>query len=178
LPDTLARCDFHAFAPGLYVGGAFPCEAIPCLASVYAIGAVVDLREEACDDEAALGRHGVSFLRLPTPDHAAPNPSMLRLGVDFVTRRLDEGANVLVHCQHGIGRSTLLALCVLVARGMTPLEALEHAKTRRAAVSPSPQQFEGWRRWLEEYAARAAVDWRTPAFDEFAAIAYRHLRRA
>ena len=176
--DTLTRCDFHAFDQGLYVGAAFPCEAIPCIASVYAISAVVDLREEACDDEAALARQGIGFLHLPTPDHAAVSQPMLRRGVDFVVSELDRGGTVLVHCQHGIGRSALLALCVMVERGMAPLDALARAKARRGVVSPSPQQYEGWRRWLDDHARRTRAQWRTPDFDEFAAIAYRHLRHA
>lgn len=176
--DTLTRCDFHAFDQKLFVGAAFPCEAIPCIASVYAISAVIDLREEACDDAAALARQGVDFLHLPTPDHAAVSQPMLRRGVEFVSRRLDEGDTVLVHCQHGIGRSALLGLCVMVARGMEPLDALARAKARRAAVSPSPQQYEGWREWLEDHAQRTNPPWSPPSFDEFAAIAYRHLRHA
>ena len=176
--DTLVRCDFHAFDRGLYVGAAFPCEAIACISSVYAISAVVDLREEACDDERALARQGIDFLHLPTPDLAPVSQTMLRQGVDFIAPRLEAGDTVLIHCQHGIGRSALLALCVMVQRGMAPLDALARAKARRAVVSPSPMQYEGWREWLDDHARRTPVDWPTPNFDEFAAIAYRHLRRA
>jgi protein-tyrosine phosphatase len=174
--DVLNRCDFHALDTGLYVGAAYPCEAVPCIASVYGVSAVVDLREESCDDEAALTRHGIELLHLPTPDLAPVSQPMLRQGVAFVAPRLDAGETVLIHCQHGIGRSALLALCVMVARGMAPLEALARAKDRRDAVSPSPQQYEGWREWLEDHARGAGATWRPPVFDEFAAIAYRHLR--
>lgn len=177
-PSIIRRCDFHAFDKGLYVGAAYPCEAVPCIATVYGVSAVVDLREEACDDGAALARHGVDLLHLPTPDLEPVSLAMLRQGVDFVAPRLDAGETVLIHCQHGIGRSALLALCVMVARGMEPLDALARAKARRSVVSPSPQQYEGWRAWLEEFARTRPVAWTPPHFDEFAAIAYRHLRRA
>lgn len=174
--DVVTRCDFHAFDRGLLVGAAYPCEAAPCIASVYGVSAVVDLREEACDDGAALARHGIDLLHLPTPDLAPVSQEMLRRGVAFVASRLDAGETVLIHCQHGIGRSVLLALCVLVARGAEPLDALARAKARRGVVSPSPQQFEGWRQWLEDCANSRDVNWRPPSFNEFAAIAYRHLR--
>lgn len=176
--EIVHRCDFHAFDRGLFVGAAFPCEAVPCIASVYGVSAVVDLREEACDDGDALARHGVALLHLPTPDLAPASQPMLRRGVAFVLPRLEAGETVLIHCQHGIGRSALLALCVMVARGMAPLDALAQAKARREIVSPSPQQFEGWREWLEDHARGAGVFWRPPSFDEFAAIAYRHLTSA
>jgi protein-tyrosine phosphatase len=155
------------------VGAAYPCEAVPCIASVYGVSAVVDVREEACDDGVALARQGIDLLHLPTPDLAPLSQAMLHRGVAFVAPRLDAGETVLIHCQHGIGRSVLLALCVLVARGAEPLDALARAKARRGVVSPSPEQFEGWREWLEDCASCRSVNWRPPSFDEFAAIAYR-----
>jgi protein-tyrosine phosphatase len=129
------------------------------------IGAVVDLRAEECDDEVILRRHGIAFLHLPTPDLHGVALAALCEGVAFVKQY----RRVLVHCEHGIGRSALLALCVLVDRGMQPLAALALAKDRRGAVSPSPAQFEAWAAWLRH------TGHAVPHFDDFAAIAYRHL---
>jgi len=156
--------------PALAVGGSFPTERAEHLARELGIGAVVDLRAEACDDEAVLRRHGLVFLHLPTLDHHAVSPAMLTDGVAFSRAQLAAGRKLLIHCEHGIGRSAVLALCVLVDGGLAPLEALELAKSRRALVSPSPAQYEAWRAWL----ARRELE--PPGFDAFAAIAYRHLR--
>ncbi|MDB4963841.1 MAG: Dual specificity protein phosphatase [Myxococcales bacterium] len=155
---------------GLAVGGSFPCEAVERLVSEHRIGAVVDLREEACDDAQLLRAHAVELLHLPTEDHGPICPRMLDDGITFVATHLARGRRVLVHCEHGIGRSALLALCVLVDGGLAPLEALELAKTRRALVSPSPAQLAAWSAWLHGRGIAA------PPFDELAAIAYRHLR--
>lgn len=133
---------------------------------------VVDLRDEGCDDAATLKRAGVALLHLPTPDNAAIAPDHLDEGVRRVRQVIDDGGAVLLHCQHGIGRSALLALCILVDRGKTPNEALELVKASRPRVSPSPSQYEGWSAWLY---ARGSTPMR---FDEFAAIAYRHLAPA
>jgi protein-tyrosine phosphatase len=160
----------------LAVGGSFPPERAEHLAKTFDVRAVVDLRVEACDDESALKRHGLSFLHLPTKDHCAVSEPMLRDGVTFANRHLDQGHRVLIHCEHGIGRSATLALCVLVSRGLAPLEALELAKTRRALVSPSPAQYEAWAAWLRIWKANRRAAWEIPHFDAFAAIAYRHLR--
>ena len=160
----------------LAIGGAFPPERTQHLAESLGIAAIVDLRVEACDEEALLVQHGISFLRLPTEDLCAVSQPMLRDGVAYVNGHLDQGKRVLVHCEHGIGRSATLALCVLVSRGWAPLEALELAKRRRALVSPSPAQYEAWTAWLEEHRAAHPVSWSLPAFDDFKAIAYRHLR--
>ena len=138
------------------------------------IGAVVDLRAEDCDDEGLLSTCGVSFLHLPTEDHAGPTPEALDAGVAFAAEAARSRRKLLIHCEHGIGRSATLALCVLVHRGMAPLAALELAKSRRELVSPSPAQFESWRGWLGRH-RRPDHGWSIPEFDGFCAIAYRHL---
>jgi protein-tyrosine phosphatase len=158
----------------LAVGGSFP----PGLAAALAehqVAAVVDLRREACDDAQLLARHRIELLHLPTIDFAPINPSALTLGISFVSAHLAAGRRVLLHCAHGIGRSAMLCLCVLVARGHTPLDALALAKQRRGCVSPSPAQYEAWASWLARERGMRGASWKVPTFDEFKAIAYRHL---
>ena len=160
----------------LAVGGSFPVDRAEHLAQALHVRAIVDLRVEACDDETVLQRHGITFLHLPTEDNDAVSQPMLQDGLAFASHHLDQNLRVLIHCEHGIGRSATLALCVLVSRGAEPLEALELAKTRRAIVSPSPAQYESWATWLRDWKAVHEVVWEVPHFDAFAAIAYRHLR--
>ncbi|MDB5592756.1 dual specificity protein phosphatase family protein [Enterovirga sp.] len=157
----------------LAIGGHVPADRIGTLADSVGVGAVVDCRREDRDDAAHLARHGIRFLHLPTDDHGALRRSDLREGVAFATRATAEGRRVLVHCQHGIGRSATLALCILVERGMEPLEALTLAKDRRELVSPSPAQYECWVDWLRAHPR--AESWTVPDFPSFKAVAYRHL---
>jgi protein-tyrosine phosphatase len=159
----------------LAVGGSFPAGRAADLAQDHEIRAIVDLRVEACDDEQEVERHRMAFLHLPTEDHCAVTAAMLDEGVAFANRHMDRGERVLVHCEHGIGRSATLGLCVLVSRGHAPLDALELAKTRRALASPSPAQYEAWVAWLAAWKARCGASWDIPDFDAFKAIAYRHL---
>lgn len=139
------------------------------------VRAIVDLRTEACDDVQEVERHGMAFLHLPTQDHCAVTPAILSQGVAFATRHLDRNERVLVHCEHGIGRSATLGISVLVSRGCAPLDALELAKTRRALVSPSPAQYEAWTAWLARWKERHGASWDIPDFAAFKRIAYRHL---
>jgi len=155
----------------LAVGGSFPAGRAADLARTHGVGAVIDVRSEACDDADELAACDLRFLHLPTPDHHAVDQAMLDLGVAFAGRARADGLNLLVHCEHGIGRSALVALCVLVDRGLGPLEALARAKDARALVSPSPAQYEAWAAWL----GRRSPETRIPTFDAFKAIAYRHL---
>lgn len=169
--------NFDWITPHLGVGGSFPEQAIEALARDHAIAAVIDARAEAVDDERLMARHGIAFLHLPTDDMFAIADTDLDRGVGFASGYLDQGKRVLVHCQHGIGRSALLALCILVARGQAPLDALQQAKTARAKISPSQHQFEGWLAWLARHSVQTGATWALPGFDAFAAIAYRHLRQ-
>lgn len=169
--------DLHFVAPGLAVGGCFPGEAAAALAAEHGIARVVDVRVEACDDDAVLRRHGIRLLHLPTQDVCAISQERIRDGVRFVGEGLDRGERVLIHCQHGIGRSALLAVCVLVARGEAPLAALERAKRARPVVSPSPEQLEAFRAYATEIKAERAVPWEVPTLRALGAIAWRHLAR-
>ncbi|HEX5750213.1 MAG TPA: hypothetical protein VFZ09_28540 [Archangium sp.] len=75
-----------------------------------------------------------------------------------------------------IGRSALLALCVLVELGHSPLDALALAKRQRQRVSPSPEQLETFMAWSEERRVKRSLSWIVPTFDALAEIAYSHLR--
>lgn len=155
--------------PDLAVGGSFPCGKAATLAGDHDIGAVVDLRAETCDDVAELSECGLRFLHLPTPDLIGVSQPMLDEGVRFAEAARSDGLRLLIHCEHGIGRSAIVALCVLAARGMAPLAGLTLAKDARLVVSPSEDQFGAWARWLERHGLAA------PSYHEFGMIAYRHL---
>jgi predicted protein tyrosine phosphatase len=163
-----AHANFDWVAPDLAVGGSFP----PAAAAVirrHGLGAIIDLRDEACDDRSLLRRARVEFLHLPTPDRCGVSQAMLDSGVDFARSAATANRRLLVHCAQGIGRSATLALCVLVDRGAPPLEALRQAKAARPMISPSPEQYEAWAEWLGRRGATA------PSFHEFGCVAYAHL---
>lgn len=167
--DEEWRPNFHWLTSDLAVGGCFPIHRAHELASRHAITAVIDLRQEDRDDEEKLRAAGIHFLHLPTPDLQGASTAMLDEGVAFARKNIGEGRKVLIHCQHGIGRSALLALCVLVDCGWKPLDAIAHAKDVRAEVSPSEVQYRSWARWLEARGLSA------PDYHAFGCIAYRHL---
>jgi hypothetical protein len=164
---------FTWIRPDLAVGGAFPIERADCLVSDHGIGAVIDVRSEACDDVVVLQRCGLRFLHLPTEDTCGVTQAHLDQGVAFAEAVAGDGLRLLVHCQSGVGRSALVAVCILTARGHAPLDALAIMKDARQLVSPSEAQYQAWVEWI---ARRTALD--PPSFHEFSLIAYRDLRQA
>lgn len=171
---TIWTPNFSWITPHLAVGGSFPSQQAARLAGEHGIRAVVDLRSECRDDGALLQAHGIVLLHLPTRDMCGVSQRALDDGVSFACERLDRGERILVHCEHGIGRSATLALCVLVYRGQRPLEALERMKQRRALIAPSPAQFRCWLDWLKRHRTGRRVAWGLPDFRAFQAIAYRN----
>ena len=161
--------DFHWLNDALAVGACFPIDRAEQLAREHRIGAIVDLRAEAKDDEQRLREHGIALLHLPTPDLEPASVEVLERGVRFAREQMAAGNKELIHCQHGIGRSALLALCVLVDQGWEPLAALEHAKDSRWVISPSRSQYDGWAAWLGRRGQSP------PDYHTFGCIAYRHL---
>jgi predicted protein tyrosine phosphatase len=170
--DEPWRPNLDWVTPDLAIGGSFPKGAAARLLADDGVGAVIDMRAEACDDAEELAALGLRFLHLPTEDHAAVDQAMLDKGVAFARRAAAERTKLLIHCEHGIGRSATVALCVMVDRGFDPLAALARAKDVRALVSPSPAQYEAWTAWLRRQAPSAEV----PAFEAFKTIAYSHLK--
>jgi len=172
-PDALWQPEFSWLTDTLAVGGSFPRGVAARLARECGIAAVIDVRLEDRDPHEELTRSGIAFLHLPTEDVCAVSQDMLDEGVAFARETAAAGGKLLVHCHHGIGRSAVVALCVLVDRGHPPMEALALAKDAREKISPSPAQFEAWAEWVARHARHPA-----PAFEAFATIAYRHLRDA
>lgn len=168
--------DLHFVTPELAVGASFPMEAAARLAKEHGIQRVVDVRLEARDDEALLEVHGIRLLHLPTEDCCAISARHIRDGVRFAVEGMSRGQRVFVHCQYGIGRSALLSLCVLVARGMAPLEAMARMKDSRSVVSPSPEQLAAFVRFCREVRPANGNAWPMPTVEALGAIAWRHLR--
>jgi len=170
--------DLHFVVPGLAVGAAFPMDAALRLAREHGIDHVVDVRSECCDDASLLRGHGIRLLHLPTDDTHAVSQPLLRQGLAFVSAALDAGRSALIHCQYGIGRSALVALCVLVGRGETPLTAMALLKDARPVTSPSPEQLAAFVAFSRALREERGAGFRVPSVDELGAIAWRHLHGA
>lgn len=136
LPDTLNMSWVNS---QLAVGGRIRPEDIKALARV-GVTHVVDTRSEYSDDAQALKQEQIELLYLPTPDTYPLTVEQLLEGSAWVQQRLKEGGRVLIHCEHGVGRSVLLTCAVLVTGGMHAQDALELVQRQRWQAAPNHRQ--------------------------------------
>ncbi|GAC1448807.1 MAG: hypothetical protein PVSMB4_06430 [Ktedonobacterales bacterium] len=137
LPD---RLNLSWITPQLAVGGRIHPDDIPRLAAT-GVTRVVDTRSEHRDDEAALAAHHILLLYLPTPDTYPLSIEDLRRGTDWITAQIATGQRVLIHCEHGVGRSVLLTAAALVAGGMSAEDAISLVQSRRWQAAPNHRQM-------------------------------------
>lgn len=164
--------DINWVHPQLAISGRHGALAVAWLAEQAGVSRVIDLRSEECDDAELLAAHGIELLSLPTPDTYAVSAEMLWRGVRWACELIEDGGRVLVHCEHGIGRSALLVCCILISLGHAPLEALRLAKQVRRKVSPSPVQLEALIAWSLEWHACQSTICPPTTWKELAGIAY------
>jgi protein-tyrosine phosphatase len=114
-------------------------------------------REEAIeldlvDEAACCAAEGIEFLSFPFADRGVPASDAETLAlVRRLAALVADGKAVAVHCRQGVGRSGLLAACILASLGERPEEALERvARARGRPVPDTPEQ----REWVLRFGVR------------------------
>ena len=106
----------------------------------------LDLKRESELCEA----NGIHYIAFPIEDRGVP--SSIRATAELVQRldkRLAEGENVAIHCRQGVGRSALLAACLLTVAGVDPSTALERVRVARGCGVPDTTEQ---RQWISQFA--------------------------
>jgi protein-tyrosine phosphatase len=138
LPDQL---NMSWVTEHLAVGGRVHPEDILALARA-GVTHVIDTRSEHCDDPEAMTKGQIELLYLPTPDTYPLTVAQLTEGAKWANERMQQGGRVLIHCEHGVGRSVLLTCAVLVYAGMSANDALLLVKQKRWQAGPNRRQIE------------------------------------
>lgn len=156
LPDQL---NMSWVTGELAVGGRIRPEDIAALARA-GISHVVDTRAEHYDDEQALSKEGIQLLHLPTRDTQAMSVEQLMEGAQWVHQSMEHGGRVLIHCEHGVGRSVLLTCAALVYEGMHAQDALQLVQQKRWQAAPNHRQVARLREFESglDAARRASVN--------------------
>ena len=116
------------------------------------IEAVVSLL--TADEETELGleeeerfskSNGLIYVSYPVPDRSVPRNfgRSVRL-IREIEGWLAEGKNVVLHCRQGIGRSALMAACLLVSAGFQPDIAFARLRKARGCEVPETEEQRQW----------------------------------
>jgi protein-tyrosine phosphatase len=114
---------------------------------------VAEVRELELHDEAnRCEALGIEFISFPIRDRGVPNSvAATRSLVDRLISRLQAGSTIAIHCRAGIGRSSLIAACVLQRLGVEPDKAFEIiGRARGLGVPDTAEQ----REWLAVFAEK------------------------
>lgn len=102
-------------------------------------------------DEGRVSRSsGITFRSFPIKDRGVPasRDEALKL-VRELEQYLIAGKSVGIHCRQGIGRSGLIAACLLVSVGQTPNNAFKRISRARGCEVPETEEQ---REWVEAFA--------------------------
>lgn len=130
---------FTKIQHGLHVGGQYLGRGWRLLKQ-RGISAVINMRIEFDDEKAGIAPD--RYLHLPTIDNTAPAIDHLKRGVDFIQQVVEEGGQVYIHCEAGVGRAPTMAAAYLVHQGMAPHAAWELLRRRRPFIRPTLTQIE------------------------------------
>jgi protein-tyrosine phosphatase len=109
---------------------------------------------ELKDERRAATQKGIKFLSLPIEDRSIPASDAKAMDViDRLEADLCAGKNVVIHCRQGIGRSAVIAACLLIGRGSEPDAAIEVLRKSRGQDVPETAEQ---RQWIQRYAVAIA----------------------
>jgi protein-tyrosine phosphatase len=101
---------------------------------------------------------GIEYVAFPIQDRGVPSsPVRTAALVRRLEAKLVEGKMVAIHCRQGVGRSALVAACLLVALGLNPDTAFERIRVARGCEVPDTDEQREWvRRFARELVATAS----------------------
>lgn len=125
---------------------------INCVVSLLEPAEIVEL---GLQHEADICRQlGLEFVAFPIPDRGVPHSEEeLTALVSSLVSQLRGGNGVAIHCRIGVGRSALVAACVLASVGQSLSSAWESIeKARGLSVPDTPEQ----RQWVATLCTKPA----------------------
>jgi protein-tyrosine phosphatase len=121
------------------------------------IDTVVSLLERDEVEELGLGLEatlcalqGIEFISFPIADRGVPSEPAAATLSDVLVSELGGGKNIAIHCRAGIGRSSVVAACVMVGTGFTAAHAFDQISAARGVQVPDT---DGQRAWVESFRA-------------------------
>jgi protein-tyrosine phosphatase len=89
--------------------------------------------------------HGIEYINFPIVDRSIPPAGgKIKDLIESLTDKINQGNSVVIHCRMGIGRSSIIAGCVLLKTGYRSNEVLTHISKIRGLKVPDTEEQEKW----------------------------------
>lgn len=109
---------------------------------------------DLANESRAANEEGLNFFSFPIPDRQVPSSEHdVAKSLEKVDAQLTHGKNLVIHCRQGVGRSGLIAACLLVAKGWLPEIAVQQLSLARGLPIPETREQ---REWIDRFAAALA----------------------
>lgn len=116
------------------------------------VNAVISLLEpsevselELEQEEIFCQKHDISFHAFSIPDRNIPSSMMsAKKFTQQLVTLLAEGKNLVIHCRQSIGRSSIMAACMLVKNGCSVADAFARIELARGCQVPDTQEQRDW----------------------------------
>jgi len=96
-------------------------------------------------EEAICESNGISFLSFPIKDRDVPSSTQETLKfAQSICNLLGTGKHVVIHCRAGIGRSSVIAACVLMMSGVDVDVAFLRIESARGCLVPDTPEQREW----------------------------------
>lgn len=89
------------------------------------------------------GKLGIEWIHAPIADGSIPSQEFLcqwRLIVPRIRELLDAGQSIVFHCLGGLGRTGMMAACLLIEMGAAPLDSVLAVRAARPGAIENRSQ--------------------------------------
>ena len=151
--------DYYWLIPEKLAGGSHPGRDgslalnLPILRSA-GFNTIVTLTEEPINPE-ILALHNFSSLHVPIDNLGVPTADQAISAIDYISAAIQNGSQTLVHCYAGYGRTGLILGATLIAKGLSPNQAIHRIRQIRPGSIESTEQEQFLLRFSQKYSERS-----------------------
>ena len=91
-------------------------------------------------EQETIMKAGMGFISHEIADRGLPSEPSFKELVESLYLKLNQGESVAIHCRAGIGRTGVLASCLLIRNGVNPEMAIEQVSAARGVKIPDTRE--------------------------------------